>query len=138
MARIRVLVVDDHDVVRKHVCAFLASQPDIDVICEAVDGFEAVQKAEQDQPDVILLDISLPRLNGLQAAALMRKVAPSAQILFFSQHDNPFFVREAFAVGGLGYVTKRDGVADLVTAINAVHGKQSYVSNSLRAALNPA
>ena len=135
MDRIRVMVVDDHEVVRKHVCALLASQPDLDVICEASDGFDAVRQAQAKQPDVVLLDISLPGLNGLQAAALIKNAAPSAQILFFSQHENPYFLREAFAVGGSGYVAKVDAI-ELMSAIKAVHAKQRFVSHRLRSALN--
>ena len=135
MERIRVMVVDDHEVVRKHVCALLASQPDLEVTCEASDGFDAVRKAQANQPDVILLDISLPGLNGLQAAALIKDAAPGAQILFFSQHENPYFLREAFAVGGSGYVAKVDAI-ELMTAIKAVHARQSYVSHRLRSAVN--
>jgi DNA-binding NarL/FixJ family response regulator len=82
VAPLRILVVDDHAAVRRAVCSLLRSQSDFEVVCEAADGLEAIQKAQELRPDVIVLDISMPELNGLQAARQIREVAPQEEIVF--------------------------------------------------------
>ena len=81
---LRILVVDDHDAVRKAICQLLRSQSDFEVVCEVADGFEAVRRAEELQPDVVVLDISMPNLNGIEAARHIRRVATGAEILFLT------------------------------------------------------
>jgi DNA-binding NarL/FixJ family response regulator len=117
---IRILVVDDHELVRRQICEILTKEPDLEVVCEASAGFEAVRKAEEYQPDVVVLDIALPELNGLQAAPLIAKVAPEAKILVLTQHDHPFFKRQAMAAGARGFLTKDKAGTELLHAVRNV------------------
>jgi len=130
-ARTRVLVVDDHEFMRKQLCHLLQAQPDLEVVSEAADGEEAVRRAAQVQPDVILLDISLPGLDGFTTARHIRAVAPSSELLFVSQHDTTQMVREALRAGGRGYVVKFDALNELVPAVRAVREKKQFISARL-------
>jgi len=123
-----ILVVDDHPVARKTICALLRAEPDFDVMCDATNGTEAVIQAMDLKPDVVVLDISMPGLNGLDAARLIKKAAPSAEILFLSQHTELDTIRQAFHVGGRGYVVKSDAGKELVSAIHAVRAKNRYLN----------
>jgi DNA-binding NarL/FixJ family response regulator len=131
MAAIRVLLVEDHELVRSNLSSLLASNLEFAVVSEASSGFEAVRKAEECQPDVIVLDISIPDLNGIQAAPVIRKIAPHAEILVVTQYDCPFIVREAFAAGARGFLTKSDAGSELLTAVRTVHSKKKFVSRSI-------
>lgn len=130
---LRILVVDDHEVVRRGVISLLQSRPDFQIAGEASNGFEAVGLAERLQPDVIVLDISLSGLNGLESARQITRLAPSSQILFFTQHNEPEMVRQAMRVGAAGYVCKADPGRELVDAIHAVAGHQRFLSTSCSA-----
>lgn len=134
---IRILVVDDHEVMRREFCALLRAQPDLDVICDVANGLEALRKAAKLQPDVVLLDISLPGLDGFTTARLMREIAPAAEILFVSQHDTFQMVREALRAGGRGYVVKLDAFEELVGAVRSVSQKKQFISARLAADLCP-
>jgi DNA-binding NarL/FixJ family response regulator len=127
-ARIRVLVVDDHESVRRLLCRLVRDQPDLEVVCEAADGEEAIRRASEVQPDVVLLDINLPGLDGFTAARRIRVVAPSAEILFVSQLEAKQAVREALRAGGRGYVVKSDALTELVPAVYAVSEKKQFIS----------
>jgi len=85
---LRILVLDDHEIVRRSICVLLSEQPDFEVICDAADGLQPVKEAERLQPDVVVLDITMPGMGGLEAAPRIREVAPSAEIVFLSQHDS--------------------------------------------------
>jgi DNA-binding NarL/FixJ family response regulator len=132
LQRIRILVVDDHEIVRRCICEMLAGGSDIEVVCDASDGYEAVRKAGEFQPDVVLLDISIPELNGLQATPLIIQAAKNAQILIVTNHDQSFFVREAFGAGARGFLLKSDIPGELEAAIRQVHLKQRFVSRTLK------
>ena len=125
---LRILVVDDHEMVRRGICALLRAEPDFEVICEAADGIEAVERAEKLQPDVIVLDISMPGMNGLEAARRIRRGSPLSKIVFLSQHDTIETIREAFRAGGYGYVAKSDAAHDLISAVRSVSQKKCYVN----------
>jgi DNA-binding NarL/FixJ family response regulator len=133
MTSIRILVVDDHELVRRNICNILTLDPDLDVVCQASSGYEAIRKSEELQPDVILLDISLPELNGLMATPLIKKVSPKAEVLIVTSHDNLFFVREAFAAGAQGFLSKSDVSAELISAVRQVHSKKRFVSKNMMA-----
>jgi DNA-binding NarL/FixJ family response regulator len=125
---VRILVVDDHATVRRSVCALLRGHPAFDVICDVADGIQAVERAEELQPDVVVLDITMPGMDGFEAARRVRKVAPTAEILFLSQHDTIETIRQALRIGALGYVVKSDAAKELVAAVHAVSEKKQYVS----------
>lgn len=114
---VRVLVVDDHEQWRKEVRSLLQTRPELRVVAEAVDGLEAVQKAQELQPDLILLDIGLPTLNGLEAAKRIRKVAPDAGILFLTSNSDKDIVQAALSDGALGYILKTDASTKLLPAV---------------------
>src|ERR1700720_1700779 len=106
MSLVRVLIVDDFDPWRGFLFEQLRQRPNIRVIDQASDGLEAVQKAEELQPDLILLDISLPALNGIEAARRIRKLSPQSKILFVSQESSADVIEEALSLGAMGYVIK--------------------------------
>ncbi len=128
---VRVLVVDDFELWHTLVHMHLDKKSNLHVIGVAADGLEAVRKAEELRPDLILLDVSLPKLNGPQAARQIREVAPRATILFLSGESDPEVVRDAFSAGGLGYVLKSDAACDLLTGIESVLLGRRFVSRSL-------
>ena len=130
--RIRILVVEDFELARRFITTALAKEPKFAVVGEVSDGLTAVVRAEELQPDLVLLDIGLPSLNGIEAAKRIRKVAPGAKILFVSQQSSPDLVQAALAVGGSGYVLKSDAGNDLLNAIHAVLQGETFLSRALR------
>ena len=127
----RVLVVDDNELWRRFFLTALLKRPDLRVISEASDGLEAVQQAQQLQPDLILLDIGLPSLNGIEAARRIRKVSPASKILFVSENCLRGLAEEALRTGAGGYVVKSDAGSELLPAVNAVLESKTFVSASL-------
>ncbi len=134
---LRVLVVDDNEPFRQFVCSILNTRPGLQIVGEASNGLEAVQKAEELQPDLILLDISLPGLNGIEAGRRIRKLSPESKILFVSQESSADVVQEALSIGGLGYVNKAQAGADLISAVEASLRGEKFVSKKLRDVDNP-
>jgi DNA-binding NarL/FixJ family response regulator len=132
---VRILVVDDHEMVRREFCALLRAEAGFDVVCEVANGEEAVGQAKDLQPDVILMDISLPGLDGFAATRLIKKVSPAAEILFVSQHDTLQMVREGLRAGGRGYIAKIDAAEELVPAVHAVSQKRQFISARLATGL---
>ena len=131
MLQVRTLVVDDFSSFRRRVCWMLEENPQVRLIGEAADGAEAVQKAVEFQPDLILLDSDLPKLSGIEAARQIRKVVPKSKILFVSQDSNPEVVQAAFQLGARGYVIKSDAARELLTAVKSVIQGARYVSRAL-------
>jgi len=131
MASVRILIVDDHGPWRLAISSILQQHKDLEVICEASDGFEAVAKSAALQPDVVLLDIGLPNLNGIEAARQIRIVSPGSRILFLTSHDSPDLVQEALRIGALGFVIKSDAASDLLPAVSAVMRGQRFVRSRL-------
>lgn len=129
--RVSVLLVDDYGPWRHFVSTTLRKQLDLQVIGEASDGLEAVQKAQQLKPDLILLDISLPTLNGIEAARRIREVSPKSRILFVSENRSWDIVEEALGTGAGGYVVKSDAAGELVLAVRVVLQGKRFVSTSL-------
>jgi DNA-binding NarL/FixJ family response regulator len=128
---IRVLVVEDFAPFRQFILSTLASRRDLQVIGEVSDGLEAVQKAVELQPDLILLDIGLPSLNGIEAARRIRRLSPKSKILFVSQESSADVVKEAFLLGALGYVAKTKAGTELLAAVEAVSQGRRFVSAGL-------
>ena len=124
---IKILIVDDFEEFRRLVGALLMPETEFQV-AEASDGLEAIRKAKELQPDLILLDIALPRLNGLEVAKRIREFAPRTKILFLSGESSPDVVREALSLGALGYVHKPELQSDLMPAIEAVLKGEQFVS----------
>ena len=129
----RILVVDDYEPWRRFVSSTLRKQPNLQVICEVSDGLEAVQKAQELQPDLILLDIGLPKLNGIEAAKRIYGLSPRSKMLFISQETSADIVEEALATGAKGYVVKTDERSELVNAVEAVLRGETYVSSKCAA-----
>jgi DNA-binding NarL/FixJ family response regulator len=123
----RVLLVDDYEPFRRFVCATLQARPEFQVIGEASDGLEAVQKAEELQPDLILLDIGLPTLNGIEVAHRISRLVQSATILFVSQESDAEVVRAALSNGAKGYLLKLDA-GELLLAVESVLRGQRFTS----------
>jgi len=133
MAPIRVLLVDDHEIARKGIRSVLATDAGLDVVSEAVDGEDAVKRTEELRPDIILLDITLPGISGIQAARQIRVISPDSRIIFLSQHDSIQIAKDALSVGAQGYVVKSDAGRDLLKAIQAVQQGETFVSRTLMA-----
>lgn len=127
----RVLIVDDHDPWRRYASTTLQKQHGLHVIGEVSDGLEAVQKAEELQPDLILLDIGLPTLNGIEAARRIRKVSPGSKILFVSENRSADVAEKALSTGAGGYVVKSEAGRELLPAVKAVLKGERFLSASL-------
>jgi len=131
-----VLVVDDFEPFRRFICSRLESRPDLEVIGEASDGLEAVEKAQALKPDLILVDIGLPSLNGIEAAHRICRLVPTSTILVVSQISDADVVQEALGNGAKGYVWKQDAGTDLLPAVEAALRGTHFVSSGIQAA-NP-
>jgi DNA-binding NarL/FixJ family response regulator len=131
LSSIRILVADDYEGWRRQICRLLHARPELQVICEVWDGSEAVQKAEELKPDLILLDIGLPKLNGIEAARQIRQLSPESKVLFLSQESSADVVQEALKSGGLGYVVKAHAGTELLAAVEAVLQGRRFVSRDL-------
>ena len=130
-APIRILVVDDYAPWCRFLRLTLLAHEELQVIGEFTDGPEAIEKAKELQPDLILLDIGLPTLNGIEAARRIRELSPKTKILFVSENRSPDIAEEALRTGAGGYVAKADAVRDLLPAINAVLEGKRFISASL-------
>jgi DNA-binding NarL/FixJ family response regulator len=126
MESLKLLVADDHEIVRKGVRCLLEAQPGWQVMAEASNGRDAVEQAKSLKPDVAILDIAMPSLNGLEAARQMLKNDPHIKIVILTMHDSDNLIREVIKVGARGYVSKTDAIRDLVAAINAVRSGVTF------------
>ena len=129
LAAVRILVVDDFETFRQFVVELLGKRPELQVVGEASDGLEALQMAVELRPDLILLDIGLPSLNGIEVARQMRGLVPESKIIFLSQESSADVVQEALSLSARGYVTKTKAPADLFAAVEAVLSGKTFVSN---------
>jgi two-component system response regulator NreC len=130
-AAIRVLLAEDHTIVRKGLCALMADEPDIEVLAEAEDGREAVRLTEELHPDVVLMDLSMPGLNGLEATRQIKRRMPEVKVLVLTRHADKEYVLQILRAGASGYVVKRAAPGELVAAIRAVYQGESFLSPSI-------
>ena len=135
MDKIKVLVVDDHAILRDGIRALLGLHDDIEIVGEASEGKEAIEKARELAPDVIVMDIAMPGMDGLEATRRIRKKSPEVKVLVLTQHDNREYILSAIKAGVAGYVPKRALGSDLVSAIRTVYKGDSFLYPSAAAAL---
>jgi two-component system, NarL family, response regulator NreC len=133
MSKTRILVVDDHSIVREGLCQLLNSQPDMEVTGEAEDGLDALQMAKSLVPDVTLIDIAMPRLNGIEAIRLIKEAVPVTQIVVLSMHKKEVFVHEVLSAGALGYVLKAAPSTEVLEAIRAARNGRYFLSSMIEA-----
>lgn len=132
MKKIRILIADDHSIVREGLRQLLESQPDMEIIGDAEDGEEALEKIRLLHPDIVLLDITMPNINGMEVANLARDKKPRTQIVVFSMHAKESFVRDLFRAGVLGYVLKASPSSDIIEAIRAACRGEYFLSSKLK------
>jgi DNA-binding NarL/FixJ family response regulator len=131
MDKIRVLLADDHAILRDGIRALLEDEPDMLVVGEAEDGHTAVRLIGELAPDVVLLDIGMPLLNGLDAARQIKRDYPKTRVLILTMHENEEYVRQVLASGALGYILKDAAASDLLEAIRAVHRGEAVLSPAI-------
>jgi DNA-binding NarL/FixJ family response regulator len=130
-APVRILVVEDYEPFRRFICSTLGKNTELQVICEVSDGLDAVHKAEELQPDLIVLDVGLPTMNGIDAARQIRSLSPKSKILFVSQECSADVAQEAFSSGAAGYVVKAYAGSELLDAVEAVRQGRQFVGSGL-------
>jgi len=128
---IRVLLADDHAVVRDGLKALLQQTAGISVVGAVADGREAVQQAQELKPDVVVMDLAMPALNGIDAARLLREKCPATRVVMLSMHSNSEHVYRAFEAGALGFVLKESAGEEVAAAVRAAHGGRRYLSRAL-------
>jgi DNA-binding NarL/FixJ family response regulator len=131
MPALRVLIADDHEVVRKGLRTLLQEQPGWVVAAEARDGREAVDKAKEVKPDVIVMDMSMPGLNGLEATRQIAKSLPQTKVLILTMHESDSLIREVLDAGARGYLLKEDTGADLIKAVDALRRNQTFFTRKV-------
>lgn len=126
--RIRVLLVDDHDMVRRGLAVFLEAFPDLELVGEAADGLEAVALCERVQPDVILMDVLMPQMDGIEATRCIRAKYPHIQVLMLSSAKDEDLIKSGIQAGAIGYILKNIGVNEMAEAVRAAYRGQSTLS----------
>lgn len=129
--KIRLLLVDDHPIVLDGIKSHLCAQPEFEIVGEASNGLDAVQKSKALLPDVVLMDITMPQMNGLEATAMMRKQAPLAKILILTMHNSKEYIAQMIRAGARGYLLKDGSPAELVRAIKAVNAGEVFFAPSV-------
>jgi DNA-binding NarL/FixJ family response regulator len=128
---IRVLIADDHAILRDGIRSILESQEDIVVVGEASDGAEAVEFVSNLQPDLVLMDISMPKTNGLEATRLIKERFPQVKVLILTQHDNREYIAPALGAGASGYVLKRSGRREMLNALRQVYEQGTFLTSNI-------
>jgi|SRR5579864_689099 DNA-binding NarL/FixJ family response regulator len=131
MSAFRILIADDHEIVRHGIRALIESHPGWEVCAEAVDGREAVEKTVELRPDLALIDVSMPNLNGLDAARQILQALPHICVLILTMHESEQIVREVLEVGARGFLLKSDAARDLVSAIQALQRRTTFFTSSV-------
>src|SRR5215467_805934 len=131
MKRIRILLANDHAVVRQGFKMILGAQPDMEIVGEAANGREAVELSEQLKPDLVVMDVAMPELNGIEATRRIAGSVPHARVIALSMHKDSVYVREVLRAGARGYLLKDSGAGDLVNAVRAVARGEGYLSPAI-------
>ncbi|NKE69780.1 response regulator transcription factor [Candidatus Manganitrophus noduliformans] len=131
MTKIRILIADDHRVVREGLAAILKSRSDMDVVGEAINGFEVIEKTKALKPDVILMDISMPQMNGVEATRAVRKISPEIGIIVLTMHDDDATIFELVRTGVHGYLLKDADSSEIVKAIQSIYKGESIIHPSI-------
>jgi DNA-binding NarL/FixJ family response regulator len=132
---VRILIADDHGIVRSGLKLLLDRQADLEVVAEAEDGVDALEKALSERPDLAILDVTMPRMTGLQATHEIKKQAPEVQVLILSMHEDERYLFEALRAGAAGYVLKRAADTDLLEAVRAAARGQPFLTASAQQSL---
>jgi len=122
----RILVADDHEIVRRGLVALFDSEPGWEVCGEASDGRQTVEKAQELKPDVVVLDIGMPSLNGLETTRLLKKILPRTKVLILTLHESEQMIREVLDAGAMGFLLKSDAARELVAAVDSLRQNRTY------------
>ena len=133
MKKIKILIADDHSVVRKGICQVIEDQPDMEVTGVACDGVEALDKARELTPDIVLIDIAMPNLSGLEAISMIKEAVPRTEIVILSMHAKESYVRQALSSGVMGYVLKDSPSTDILDAVHAANQGEYFLSSKIKA-----
>lgn len=133
--RAKILIADDHGVLRAGLRALLNAEPDLQVVGEAIDGEDALHKASELKPDIVLMDLSMPRMSGIEATRRLKELLPAVQVLILTVHEDTSLMREAIQVGASGYILKRAVESELINAIHSVMHGELYVHPAMTRAL---
>src|SRR5690348_11155210 len=128
MKTIRILLADDHTILRAGLKMMLNAQPDMEVIGEAQDGRQSIQEAQKLQPDIILMDITMPDMNGIEATRQIKKLMPEVKVLMLTMHEHDEYVFQALRAGASGYMLKEAADTELITALHVIQSGQFYLS----------
>ena len=131
MSTIRLMLVDDHDIVRTGLKSFLDTQEGIQVVAEASSGSEAIERAQESNPDLVVMDITMPKMDGLEATKRLKEIDPDCYILALTVHEDKQYLFEMLSAGASGYVTKQVAAEELVTAIRCVASGNVYLQPAL-------
>jgi two-component system response regulator NreC len=129
--KIRLLVADDHKIFRQGITKLLEEESDLQVVGEAADGREAVKKATELKPDLVLMDIAMANLNGLEATKQIKKVLPETKVIMVTMHKNEEYILQSFQAGASGFILKEGAVEELVNAIRSIHQDKSFLSPTI-------
>jgi DNA-binding NarL/FixJ family response regulator len=129
MGNVRIMIADDHDLMRRGLKTLIEAQPGWEICAEATKGREAIAKAEHLRPDVVIIDICMPKLNGIEATRQIRKVSPRTEVLVLSVHHSEHLIREALDAGARGFVVKSDADSELVSAVEALASHKPFFTS---------
>lgn len=127
----RILLVDDHELVRRGIRSLLEAEDDFEICAEAADGRQAIDLVQEMTPDVVVMDIGMPGMNGIEATRRIRKTARRTEVLALSLHESEHYAREVLAAGARGYVFKSDAAQEVVQAVRSIRGKKRYLTKRL-------